>query len=136
MNIWALLIGTMLSIFAVIRFKKIGLERKVWFYPLLLASFPVFYWAFALFVSDYSALLDEVAVGSIYFAIAFIAYRWRSAVTSVVLATGFISHAVYDAMHHAMFINAGTPVWWPEFCASADLLFGFYLMYTAIFEKK
>jgi len=136
MNVWALLIGTMLAIFAVIRFKKTGFEKKGWFYPLVLASFPVFYWVFALYASDFGALLGEIAFSLIYFAIAFIAFRRRNTVTSVILAIGFISHAVYDGMHHAIFVNAGTPLWWPEFCGSADLLFGFYLLYTSIFYKN
>ena len=136
MNIWALLIGTMLATFAVIRFKRRELENTAWLYPLLLASFPIFYWIFAIYASDYAALPGEIAVGLVYFAIAYIACRWRSSGTSIILAIFFISHAVYDAMHHAIFVNEGTPVWWPEFCGSADLVFGFYLLCSALFAKK
>jgi len=49
MNIYALIIGIVVALFVVIRFRKTSLERKKWVYPVFLATFPVYYWVFAVY---------------------------------------------------------------------------------------
>ena len=60
-------------------------------------------------------------------AVAYIAYRARSFATLLLLAFGYAMHAAYDFSHNTFFVNAGTPTWWPEFCASVDVLIGAYI---------
>jgi hypothetical protein len=137
MNIYALAVGVVSAIVVVLLFKSWGLERTKWAYPVLLAEFPVNYWIFAIHGSDSAALLKELLVGLAFLAVAYIAYKVKSLVTLLLLAFGYVMHAAYDFSHDFFFVNAGTPTWWPEFCASVDVLIGAYLAYLAFsFPKK
>jgi hypothetical protein len=131
MNIYALAVGVAMAAVAVVLFKAWRLEQTRWAYPALLATFPANYWAFAIHASDVSALRKEVLVGLAFLAVAFVAYRFKSLVTLLLLATGYVLHAAYDFYHDRFFMNAGTPVWWPEFCGSVDVLIGAYIAYLA-----
>ena len=33
-------------------------------------------------------------------------------------------HGVFDLLHHSFIDNPGVPVWWPGFCAAADITLG------------
>ena len=137
MNIYALEIGIAIAVAVILLFKAWGLEKTKWAYPALLAEFPVNYWIFAIYGSDSAALPKELLVGLAFLAVAFIAYKVKSFVTLLVLAFGYVMHAAYDFSHHFFFVNAGAPTWWPEFCASVDVLIGAYIAYLAFsFRKK
>ena len=102
-----------------------------------MATFPVNYWVFAIYRSDSAALLKEVLVGLAFLAIAYAAYKFKSFVTLLLLAAGYVLHAAYDFYHNLFFVNAGAPTWWPEFCGSVDVLIGAYIAYLAFsFSKK
>ena len=131
MNLIALITGLALAAFAVARLRVTGFEKKKWVYPLLLASFPFYYFAFAIYAGDHSALLNEIYAGLIFIAIAYAAYKLQSKLGLILLATGYIGHAAYDVVHNHIFLNNGTPVWWPEFCGAVDVLMGLYLIYLA-----
>ena len=132
MNFVALIIGLTLATYAIVRFRETKLEKKKWMYPLLLATFPFYYFAFAIYAEDYSALINEIYVGLIFIAVAYTAYKLKSTIGIIILAIGYIGHAVYDIIHNHLFINEGTPVWWPEFCGAVDGLMGMYLVYLAL----
>ena len=136
MNNYALAIGIIAAIIVVLRFRVGRLEKTTWAYPMLLATFPLYYWLFALYASDYNALLYEVATGVVFFAIAYAAYKFRSFATLLLLAIGYVAHAAYDFYHEALFINSGAPTWWPEFCGSVDVLIGGYLVYLAFSQRR
>jgi len=134
---YALAVGTVSALVVVLLFKAWGLENTKWAYPVLLAEFPVNYWAFAIYGSDSAALLKEIVVGLAFLAVAYIAYKVKSFATLLLLAFGYVMHAAYDFSHNLFFVNAGAPTWWPEFCASVDVLIGAYLAYLAFsFRKK
>jgi hypothetical protein len=135
MNIYALAVGILSALVVVLLFKAWGLENTKWAYPVLLAEFPVNYWAFAIYGSDSAALLKEIVVGLAFLAVAYIAYKVKSFTTSLLLAFGYVMHAAYDFSHNLFFVNAGAPTWWPEFCASVDVLIGAYIAYLAFREK-
>lgn len=137
MNIYALAVGVVSAVVVVLLFKAWGLEKTNWAYPVLLAEFPVNYWIFAIYGSDHAALLNELVVGLAFLAIAFIAYKVKSFVTLLLLAFGYVMHAAYDLSHDFFFVNAGAPMWWPEFCVSVDVVIGAYIAYLAFsFRKK
>jgi hypothetical protein len=137
MNMYAIAIGAVIGIVVVLLFKSWGLEGTRWAYPVLLAEFPVNYWSFAIYGSDSAALLKEVLVGLAFLAVAYIAYKFKSFVTLLLLASGYVMHAAYDFSHNFFFMNAGAPTWWPEFCASVDVLIGAYIGYLAFsFRRK
>ena len=134
---YALAVGTVSALVVVLLFKAWGLENTKWAYPVLLAEFPVNYWAFAIYGSDSAALLKEIVVGLAFLAVAYIAYKVKSFATLLLLAFGYVMHAAYDFSHNLFFVDAGAPTWWPEFCASVDVLIGAYLAYLAFsFRKK
>lgn len=131
MNIYAFAIGIVVAVIIVLRFRARGLENTKWAYPMFLATFPVYYWVFALSASDYTVLLNEVVASAAFLAIAYVAYKFRSLATLLLLAVGFVSHAAYDLYHDMLFSNSGVPAWWPEFCGSVDVLIGSYVVYLA-----
>ena len=131
MNIIAFFIGCAIAAIIVVRFREKDLERKRMPYPLLLATFPFYYFAFALYAKDYSALVNEILVGIIFVFIALFAYMQRSILGMRVLGLGYIAHAIYDVIHSTLFFNSGTPLWWPEFCGAVDGLLGIYLLCLA-----
>lgn len=136
MNAYALAAGVVSAVVVILLFSVLGLEKTRWAYPVLLAEFPVNYWIFAICGSDSAALLKEIAVGLVFLALAYIAFRVKSFVTLLLLAFGYTMHAAYDFSHNLIFINAGAPTWWPEFCASVDVLIGAYIAYLAFSFQK
>lgn len=136
MNYYALVIGVAVAMYVVIRFRKTRLEKKKWVYPAFLASFPVYYWVFAVYGSDYAALINELAIGVGFLAVAYATYRLHSFIGLLLLATGYMMHAVYDVAHNSLFKNSGTPLWWPEFCGAVDMLIGLYLVFFAFSMKS
>ena len=129
MNYTALVIGMVLSFLIINRFQISRLESKSWAYPVLLATFPFYYWVFAVYGADYTALRLELLIGVIFFAIAFSALKFNKFFSTVLLSFGFILHGIYDIFHNYFFLNAGTPGWWPEFCGIIDLIIGGYVAY-------
>jgi hypothetical protein len=136
MNIYALAIGAVIALVVVLLFKAWGLESTKWAYPVLLATFPVNYWVFAIYGSDSAALLKELLVGLAFLAVAYTAYKFKSFATLLLLAFGYVMHAAYDFSHNRFFVNAGAPTWWPEFCGSVDVLIGAYIAYLALSLPK
>lgn len=129
MNIYALAFGLFLAMTVMVIFRSRQLDNSTWAFPIFLATFPAYYWLFALYAFDYTALLYEFIAGSAFLGIAYLAWRIRSFTTWLLLALGYVAHAAYDIYHDALFINSGVPGWWPEFCAAVDVLLGGYIAY-------
>ncbi len=132
MNLFALIAGIIVAVVVVIHFRKTKLERKVWVYPLLIATFPVYYWVFAIYGSDMQALYKEILVGFVFIGIAVWAIKVNRKLGLLLLALACILHGVYDVVHDNFFTNSGVPSWWPELCGSIDVLIGMYLLYLTI----
>ena len=131
MNIYALAIGIVIAVFVVLRFRARRLEKTKWAYPIFLATFPVYYWFFAAYSSGQFVLLKEFVAGIAFLVISYIAYRFKTSTTLLLLAVGYVAHAAYDFYHDIFFINDGVPRLWPEFCGSVDVLIGSYVAYLA-----
>ena len=136
MNYYAFVAGIVIAVYVAVGFKKTKLEKRRWVYPAFLATFPVYYWVFAMYAADYKALINEIGIGLAFFLTAYMAYRLNSVIGLTVLTAGYILHAGYDVIHNSLFINPGTPVWWPEFCGSIDGLIGVYLLYLVVSAKS
>ena len=136
MNYYAFVAGIVIAVYVAVGFKKTKLEKRRWAYPAFLATFPVYYWVFAMYAADYKALINEIGIGLAFFLTAYMAYRLNSVIGLTVLTAGYILHAGYDVIHNSLFINAGTPVWWPDFCGSIDGLIGVYLLYLVVSAKS
>ncbi len=136
MNIYALAIGIFVAVSVVWRFGMGRLETTQWAYPIFLATLPIYYWFFAVSASDYTALLNEFLASIAFLAIAYVACRFRTFATLLLLALGYVAHAAYDFYHDALFFNSGVPAWWPEFCGSVDALIGGYVAYLAFTLRR
>lgn len=130
MNLTALVVGTVLAAIIIQRLGRAHSAKSRQLYAALLASFPVYYFAFAIWAGDFDALYKEILVSVGFLSLAVIAHKSMSLVSLLVLAVGYIGHAIYDVVHDELFINSGTPAWWPEFCGAVDVLIGFYLLYS------
>lgn len=129
MNDIALFIGIVLALVIILRFKIKRLEKKQYPYALLTATFPLYYIGFALFSNDFNALKYESVFAGIFILLDYLSYKQKRKWTLALLGILSIFHAIYDYYHDHLFSNAGTPVWWIEFCASIDLILGSYLLY-------
>ena len=136
MNVVALTIGILIAVIVILRFRARRLEKTQWAYPMFLTTLPIYYWVFAVYASDYPALLNELMASIAFLAIAYVAYRSRSFATLLLLAIGYVAHAAYDFYHDALFVNSGVPTWWPEFCGSVDFLIGGYIAYRAFSLRR
>lgn len=131
MNILAFIVGIVISIFVILRFKKSRLEYSKFGYSLLLITFPFYYFLFAAYSNRYEVLLLEFLGGFVFFILAFLSIRYSDFYKLNLLGFGFILHGIYDISHDIFFINAGTPSWWPEFCGVIDFIIGLYLLALA-----
>lgn len=131
MNILAFLIGIAVSIFVIVRFKKTRLESNKFTYSFLLITFPFYYFVFAVYGGDYAVLPFEFLSGLVFFSIAIFSLKFSGFYKFNILALGYILHGLYDVIHNMFFTNAGTPVWWPEFCGVIDIVLGLYLIHLA-----
>jgi hypothetical protein len=132
----AYLLAVFVASFIIFRFRKAGYEKSGLAYPVLLASFPVYYWVFALYAVDYQALVNELVVGAAFLAIAWLAYRVNDIRSLFILAIGFIGHGAYDIVHLAVLANSVAPLWWPEFCGSIDIILGVYMLWLARLKRQ
>lgn len=136
MNKLALIIGLIVSIIIIVRFKQTRLENSKLSYSLLLFTFPFYYLIFAIYKNDYDAARFELIAGLLFFIIAISSLKLHAFYKFSLLALGYILHGVYDVTHNLFFINKGTPVWWPEFCGVIDILLGLYLVYLAFKSRE
>ncbi|MBC3764573.1 hypothetical protein [Neptunicella marina] len=106
MNITALVIGFLTTCLIVYKFNHYASYKRHKAYVVLLATFPVYYWIFALYALDFGALINGGIVGIAFFAI------------------GFMAHGIYDVVHLSLYPHSVAPNWLPEFCRSVDILLG------------
>lgn len=132
MNVYAFLIGIIIVFGIIFHFKKTRLERTHWAYPLLLGTFPLYYFVFALYAWDINALMLEALIGTLFLIIAYVAYKSGREIAALFVGIGCMLHGIYDVYHDSLFINEGMPNWWAEFCGSIDLVLGGYLIYFSL----
>ena len=136
MDIYASLVGIVVVVYIIYKFRKTKLEKTKWAYTLLLASFPAYYFVFALYARDLSAFKMEVLIGLIFFCISICAYQSKQTQLYFAVGIGCLLHAFYDFYHDAFILNAGVPAWWPVFCGTVDLILGVYLIYMMVVEHN
>lgn len=111
MNIYALSIGIIAAILIIWHFKRRKLEKARLPYPILLATFPVYYFAFALYASDFIALYKEIGISLIFILLVYLAIKSNRRISASLVALGCIAHGFYDMYHNTLFTNNGTPDW-------------------------
>lgn len=136
MNKLAFIIGLIISMIIIVRFKQTRLENSKLSYSLLLFTFPIYYLIFAIYNKDYEAVAFEVFVGLLFFSIVILSLNLSTFYRFGLLTIGYLLHGVYDVTRNEIFINTGTPLWWPEFCGVIDIFIGLYLAYLTFNSRK
>lgn len=136
MNSLALVVGILIAIFIIVRLHQKKERPSLYFFPILLATFPAYYWVFAIYQNDYQALFHEMLIGLLFIGVAGIAYFLSSVRSLVFLAVGFIAHGIYDVLHHVIWQVSVAPIWWPEFCGVIDIMLGAYSLWLAKLTHK
>ena len=100
----------------------VGMDRDRALYPAILIVIASYYDLFAV-MGDAAALVWELVISAAFLLAAIIGFKTNLWV--VVIAV--VGHGVQDMFHGRLIENAGVPGWWPMFCASIDVVIGFYL---------
>ena len=124
--------GVLVALVTVLGIKLAKNEHNFWSYPLVLASYPMFYFGFAIYAGDNQALVSELMFSIPIYLIVVVCSLSNLRFSGFILSVGYILHGIYDFYHHLFFINQGSPVWWPEFCGTIDILIGVYLLVLSV----
>jgi len=135
MNIYALSIGILTALITIKLFNGGKATNIQALYALYLASFPFYYWLFAVYGSSSTVLFKEILAGLPFMMLAGFCFKMNSKDYPLLLASGYILHAIYDFSHSDIFVNQGVPTWWPEFCGVINLILGVYIA-TFIFARS
>lgn len=125
----AALAGILVALVTILGIKFRGTENKPWTYPLILSSFPMFYFAFSIYAGDMDVLTREIVFAIPIFVICILSAVKNLRFSGVLLGLGYLGHGVYDGLHESIFHNPGMPSWWPVFCGVIDVLVGIYILY-------
>jgi hypothetical protein len=106
----------------------VGLDRDRAFYPTVMGVIASYYPLFAVVGGSSHALLVDIAVGTVFLAVAMVGFR--SSLWLVVAALA--SHGILDAFHGRLVANPGVPVWWPAFCLAFDVVAAGYLAFLLL----
>jgi hypothetical protein len=88
------------------------------------------YVGFALKDNPTPLIILEISMAVMLFFLAVIGYTQRQ----TLLCYGIIFHGIWSILHYnGWFVHTDVPVYWPVFCITIDLIYGFYLLY--IFKR-
>ncbi|MFN0151700.1 MAG: hypothetical protein ACKVU1_13430 [bacterium] len=118
-----LLVGAILAISVGLMATVVGLDRDRAFYPTVMIVIALLYVLFAVIGGSTDVLLVEALVASVFIAAAI--WGFRSSLWIVVVALA--AHGCLDVFHGRVIANRGAPEWWPQFCATYDILAAAYL---------
>jgi hypothetical protein len=101
----------------------VGLDRDRAFYPTVMIVIALLYVLFAVMGGSTDALLIEIAVATVFIALALAGFKYSLWLVAAALA----GHGILDVFHGQLIANPGVPVWWPAFCATYDVVAAGYL---------
>ncbi len=102
----------------------VGMDRGRSFYPTVLIVVASYYYLFAAIGGSNTVLAIELLAGLGFSMLATIGFKKSMWLVSA----GIAGHGVFDLFfHHLLVENPGMPVWWPGFCAAADVVLGGWL---------
>ncbi|MEZ5363187.1 MAG: hypothetical protein R2748_12810 [Bryobacterales bacterium] len=107
----------------------IGLDRSRAFYPTVLIVVASYYALFAAMGASNDTLGMEALMGLGFSFLAVLGFKksmW-------LVAAALVGHGVFDVfLHHLWIENPGMPIWWPGFCAGADVSLGAWLAFRLL----
>ncbi len=114
------LTGTLIGVGVAALVALSGMDRERCCYPIILIVVAAYYVLFAAMGGSTDALAAEIAAGLGFTALAVLGFRKNL----LLVAAAVAGHGLFDLVHHLFIQNPGVPVWWPGFCAEADLILG------------
>lgn len=135
MNVYALSMGILTALITIKLFNGGKAHNIQALYALYLGTFPFYYWLFAVYGAYSTVLLKEILAGLPFMVLAWFCLKLNSKDYPLLLAAGYILHAIYAFYHSNLFVNPGAPTWWPEFCGVIELILGIYIA-TFIFVRS
>lgn len=112
------IVGSALGLVTCAFARAVGFDRDRAFYPTVLVVVASYYVLFAVMGGSTRALVIELAVMSVFVAMAVAGFKgslW-------LVVAGIAMHGVMDFFFHGRIVeNAGMPAWWPAFCGSFDI---------------
>lgn len=79
---------------------------------------------FAVLDGSRHALVWELVIAIVFSTVAILGALFFPTLVGI----GIVAHGVFDLVHDSIIENAGVPTWWPNFCASIDVLLGFWVV--------
>lgn len=122
------LVGLSVGVFG----KVSGFDRDRSFYPTALIVIAAYYVLFATMSGSNKVLLTETLIASGFLLLAVIGFKKSTWLVAAAIA----GHGVFDLVHSSFITNTGMPVWWPGFCAAADIVIGGWLAFTTFTDKE
>lgn len=124
------IVGVVLGLAVGLLTSVVGMDRDRALYPAILIVIASYYVLFAI-MGGGAALVPEMGLSAAFVLAAIIGFRtnlW-------IVAAAVVAHGVQDLFHGQLIANAGVPAWWPMFCATIDVVIGFYLAWR-LYSKK
>ena len=109
-----------------------GLDRDRAFYPTVMIVIAGLYPLFAVMGGSTQVLLVEMAIATVFVAVALVGFRYSLWLVAAALA----SHAILDVFHPQLVSNPGVPVWWPAFCSAYDGVAAGYLAFLLLRAER
>ncbi len=116
-------VGTMLALLFGLAARLVGLDKDKALYPTVMIFIALFYVLFAVIDGLGQTIWIESVVACIFIGLSIAGFQ--SSLWLVVL--GLALHGILDAAHGHLIKNLGVPMWWPNFCASYDIVAAAYL---------
>ena len=113
----ALIVGSLAAAGVGLFAHAVGYDRDRAFYATVLTVVGMLYVLFAVMAGG-RGLLPEVAFFAFFAALAAVGFRW----SMWIVAAGLALHGLFDFLRYSMLTAPGAPYWWPEFCASYDVV--------------
>lgn len=129
----SLILGILLAALVLLYYRKQG-DRPILF-ALTLASFPLFYIAFAIY-NQPTAVPNEILWGLPFLLAPLLLTIRNHRLLFVLTAIMFIIHGGYDWLHHYQYNGEYVPSWYAYFCATFDMCVAIYLLAFVCFQSK
>jgi len=121
--------GAILGIALILLARSVRAESRIFSVALMLL--PLVYVAFALAAREWDAAVLELALGAPFILAGALCLTFRTPISVVAIGLLWVIHAAYDISHDRLLVNSGVPGWYPLFCATLDMVVGFYVIWLA-----
>ncbi len=123
------IVGIIIAVIVIIQARVMKFDKSRSYYTSMLIIIPTYYVLFA-FMSE-EAILIEIVIAIFFTIIATIGALFYP----ILIGVGLLAHGIFDFLHPYFIVNSGVPLWWPAFCAGADIILGVWIMYLVISKK-